>query len=308
MRYYSILFGGGTMSKSMLLIVNGSAGTKQARKGLSDILEIFSKAGYAPITKITAKREDAFDLIEQYGKKVEKIVCIGGDGTLNEVTSSMIRTDCHTPLGYIPAGTTNDFATTVGISKDIFKAAKEIIEGTPVALDIGCFNDRFFTYVASFGAFTRASYSTPQSSKNMLGHAAYILEGIKEIPDIHPEHLKIVTESDVYQGDFLIGFISNSTSLGGIITLDSDLVDLKDGKFELVLVKHPKTLIELNETMLAIRMQNYHSPRLIFTTASEAVIYADSEMNWTLDGEFAPGKKVIKIKNKKEAINYILKK
>ncbi len=294
------------MDKRVLLIMNPYAGQKRGKRYLADILCLFREKGYITTVMMTAAQGDAAKLVQQYGSDMDTIVCIGGDGTFNEVVSGVLAAGLTTPIGYIPAGSTNDFASSLKLPKNILKAAEKIVNGTPYTIDIGSFDERYFSYVASFGAFTKASYTTPQNVKNALGHLAYILEGIKDIPSIRPLHLRFETPEQTLEGDYLFGAISNSTSVGGILTLSPDMVDMNDGKFELLLVKSPANVNELNEIVVALTTQKYDYPALSFCTASEVTVFAPEDMDWTLDGEHAPGKATFKVKNLHSAIRLIM--
>ncbi len=292
--------------KRVLVIMNPNAGQKRGKRYLSDILEIFRKSEYVTTVMLTACRGDAVSLVKQHGKGMDLIVCIGGDGTFNEVVNGILEAELSVPIGYIPAGSTNDFANSLNLPKNMVKAAQKITEGTPRTIDVGRFGNRYFSYVASFGAFTKVSYATPQNVKNALGHLAYILEGVKDIPSIRPLHLRFETSSEVIEGDYLFGAISNSTSVGGILTLNPDVVDMNDGKFELLLIKTPSTLAELNDIIVALTTQNYDFPSITFVTASEMTVYASPDMDWTLDGEREEGKEKLTVCNLHSAIQLIM--
>ena len=214
--------------KKMLFIMNPFAGVKRANRHLADILLTFTQAGYEVITHMTLGRGDATAVAREKGKDVDLVVCCGGDGTLNETITGLLSAGADTPIGYIPAGSTNDFASSLKIPTNILKAAQAIVEGEPVSYDVGRFGDRYFSYVASFGAFTRSSYATPQNVKNALGHTAYVLSGITELSQIRNEHVKMEIDGQTVEGDFLFGAICNSTSVGGILTLDPKQVDMGD--------------------------------------------------------------------------------
>ena len=219
----------------------------------------------------------------------DRIVCCGGDGTFNETLAGILESGLNTPIGYIPAGSTNDFASSLKLSSDILEATQDIILGTPVAYDAGKFGQRYFSYVASFGAFTRTSYATPQSIKNALGHTAYVLEGIQELSQIRKEHIKMIIDGEEVEDDFLFGAICNSTSVGGILTLDPEVVDLQDNKLEILLVRAPKNLAEIHECIVALNTQKYNCAMLTFRSATHIRIFADPDMPWTLDGEREEG-------------------
>ena len=293
--------------RQLLLIMNPAAGTKKANPHLSEILSVFTRAGYACLTFMTQKRGDGTALAAQYAEKADLIVCIGGDGTFNEVISGVVRAGAKTPIGYIPAGSTNDFAASLGLPKNVIQAAQSIVAGQPVPYDVGRFRDRYFTYVASFGAFTRTSYATSQSVKNALGHLAYVLEGILELTSLRRYHAAITLDTGAREeGDYIFGAVSNSTSVGGILTLDKRVVDMNDGQFELLLVKYPRNMTELAEIIRALSSQHYDSPTLIFRTASRLSVSADPGMDWTLDGEYARGSAAIEIENLHSAVNIMV--
>ncbi len=275
--------------KKMLLVVNPYSGQKKAAKMLSEIVAIFNRADYAVQVYITAGPGDATKEVERLCGEVDLIVCCGGDGTFNETISGLLQANSQTPVGYIPAGSTNDFASSLHLSTDLLEAAKEIVEGQPVPYDAGLFGGRVFSYVASFGAFTRTSYTTPQSIKNALGHTAYVLEGIQELSQIRNEHIKMIVDGEEVEDDFLFGAICNSTSVGGILTLDPEVVDLQDNKLEILLVRAPQNLAEIHECILAVQSQKYNCAMITFRSATHIQIFADPEMPWTLDGEREDG-------------------
>lgn len=295
--------------KRALIILNPRAGTRQANKKFVDIIDIFCREGYTVSVATTGKSGDGRTFARERAKEHDLIVCIGGDGTFNEVASGLLESGCDIPIGYIPAGSTNDFASSLGLSKDIIHGAKDIATGVPIALDMGKFNDRFFSYVASFGAFTQTSYSVPQDMKNLLGHTAYILEGIKDIPSIKPLKLRIRNEQGVYGGDYIFGAICNSTSMGGIITLDKNHVDMNDGLFEVILIKSPKNIIELTQITWALTQNKYiECPHISFFSSSNLEIEADENMPWTLDGEYQKGSSHINVKNLESGIKIMVSK
>ena len=255
---------------------------------------------------VTTGQGNARDLAAAHGGEAELVVCLGGDGTFNEVVSGLLTAGHTTPIGYIPCGSTNDFAGSIGLKKTIPAATDAILAGSPQTYDVGLFGGRHFTYVASFGAFTRASYATSQDVKNALGHLAYVLEGIKDISKIRPHHVRFELESgEVIEDDYIFGAISNSTSLGGLLTLDPKTVDMNDGLFELLLVKMPKNVIELNDCIRMLTEQVYNPPVVTFCTASRVTVVADPTMEWSLDGEWGSGSERIEVCNLHDAIRLI---
>ena len=294
--------------KKLLFILNPYAGMRRANKVMPEIIEIFNKAGYDVICRVTTGNGDCTTQVERLAREMDLVVCAGGDGTLNEAITGMLRCGADVPIGYIPAGSTNDFASSLKLSTNILQAARDIVEGEPVSYDVGRFGDRYFSYVASFGAFTRASYSTPQNIKNALGHTAYLLEGISELSQIKPFHLRFQLEERIIEDDFLFGAISNSTSVGGILTLDPKQVDMGDGMFELLLVRMPQDLIELSECIKAVQSQQYNCSVITFLPTSHVTVTANPEMNWTLDGEKETGHETIEVTNLHHAIRLMHRK
>ena len=283
--------------KKMLFVMNPYAGTRQGVRYLADIISVFNQTDYEVITHMTDGQGDAKRIVAEKAGDVDLVVCAGGDGTFHEAVSGILTGGFDVPLGYIPCGSTNDFAASLGLSTDMIKAAQDIVEGTPVRYDMGLFGDRHFSYVASFGAFTRASYTTPQNVKNALGHVAYILGGISELSQLRKEKVRIELKDQVIEDEFLFGAVSNSISMGGIFTLDPKQVDMRDGKFELLLVRAPKNLAEIRECIQALQTQKYNCAMITFLSAESMTIYADPEMPWTLDGEREDGHDRVEIRN-----------
>ena len=290
--------------KKLLLIVNPVAGKKRLRPMLLDVIGIFARGGYATTVMVTGRRGEASEFAAE-GSNFDLIVCCGGDGTLNEVISGMLDHRVTIPLGYIPCGSTNDFATSMGIPMDVKKAAASIANGLPLPLDVGRFGDRHFTYVASFGAFTATSYTTAQDVKNILGHAAYVLEGIKDLQSIKPYRLQFVSGDTVYEDDYVFGAIANSTSFGGIVRLKDELVSLNDGFFEVLLVKMPKTIADLNAIINALTTSNFDNKCFAFFKASKLRISSAEPIAWSLDGEYMRTEGVVDMANLHGAVNFI---
>ena len=283
--------------KKMLFVMNPYSGQRKAVKFLPDIIALFNRADYEVITHMTAGQGDATGVVAAKAKEVDLVVCCGGDGTFNETISGILKSGADVPVGYIPSGSTNDFAASLKIPANIMQAAKDIVEGVPVSYDVGRFGDRYFSYVASFGAFTKASYSTPQNIKNALGHTAYVLEGINELSQIRKEHVRMELDGQVVEDDFLFGAISNSTSVGGILTLDPKIVDMADGKLEVLLVRAPVDLMEISECIRAVQSQKYNCAMITFRSAEKIKVFADPDMPWTLDGEREEGHAAVDVEN-----------
>ena len=291
--------------KKMLFVMNPYSGMRRAARYVVDIISMFNRAGFEVITHMTAGQGDAEDVVRRTASQVELVVCCGGDGTFNETISGILKSGADVPVGYIPAGSTNDFATSLKLPTNILQAAQDILEGEPVSYDVGKFGERYFSYVASFGAFTKASYMTPQSIKNALGHTAYVLEGINELSQLRKEHVRLEIDGQVVEDDFLFGAISNSTSVGGILTLDPKQVDMADGKLEILLVRAPTDLLEISECIMAVQTQKYNCAMITFRSAEKIKIYADPLMPWTLDGEREEGHAHVDVENVHHAIRLI---
>jgi len=295
--------------KKLLLIVNPCAGQRKARRHLMEVIDVFNRAGYTVLTHITAGSGDGEQAVIRYAPEADLVVCCGGDGTFNETISGVLKSGRDLPIGYIPAGSTNDFAASLHLSSDMQQAARDIVAGESHLLDVGCFAGRYFSYVASFGAFTKASYSTPQELKNILGHAAYILNGIQELSQLKPYPARFeLPDGMVVEGEFLFGAISNSTSVGGVLTLSEDQVDLCDGKFELLLIRTPKDLAELSECVQALKRQTYNCNMLTFINTDRVTVTARKDMDWTLDGERECGREHIEVECLHHAIRVFCKK
>lgn len=280
--------------KKMLFVMNPYSGQRRANRYLAEIIDAFNRADYEVRCHMTAGPGDAVKVVAE-AKDCDLVVCCGGDGTFNETISGLISAGLEIPVGYIPAGSTNDFANSLRLNTDVMGAVHDILNGVPVSYDAGIFNGRYFSYVASFGAFTQTSYNTPQNIKNALGHTAYVLEGISELSQIHPQHIRMEADDELIEGDFLFGAICNSTSVGGILTLDPNVVDMCDGRMEILLVRAPQSLVEVAECIQAVQTQKYNCAMMTFRSAKNIRMIADPDMPWTLDGEREDGHKEITV-------------
>lgn len=277
--------------KKMFFVMNPYAGQRKANRLLADILTIFNRGGYDVTVYMTAGPGDAAEAVCRHAPDADAVVCCGGDGTFNETITGVLRSGRDLPIGYIPAGSTNDFAASLKLSTDILQAARDIVEGIPQRFDAGSFGGRYFSYVASFGLFTKSSYATPQNVKNALGHMAYVLSGISEIAQIRKYHLRFrLPDGRELEDDFIFGAVSNSTSVGGVLTLSPSLVDMTDGRFELLLVRSPKDLIELTDCIVALSNQTYRCAMVTFLSTDSLTVTAPADMAWTLDGEREDGR------------------
>ena len=234
------------------------------------------------------------------------VVAVGGDGTLNQVVSGLMTMKERPLLGYLAQGSTNDFAASLQIPSNPVAAAALIAKGTPQKLDIGCWNSRFFVYVASFGAFTQTSYTAPQSAKNILGHLAYLLEGVKDLNTLRPYHVKITADGEVLDGSYLFGAVCNSTSIGGLMHLNSEYVVLDDGKFEMLLIRRPKSAGDLSNLLIALIDQDYDYEGLVFRHVSSIHVETAENIPWSLDGEYAASTPVIDIVNRQQSLTMLL--
>lgn len=288
--------------KKLLFIVNPRAGKTKSRTPLFDAVARFSKAGYLVNVFVTEKSGDATRAAAEMGSDYDIVVCSGGDGTLNETLSGLMTLPKRPQVGYLPNGSTNDFAASLHLSSNPVTAACNIIEGKPYHLDLGSHNDRYFAYVASFGAFTRASYSASQSVKNTLGHFAYILEGLNDLDSLRPYKCRVEADGEVFEGNFIFGGICNSTSLGGLVKLDPDRVQMDDGKFELLLLRMPKNVIDLNNLIACMTRMEYDYPGVILRHVSSITLTTEDDIPWSLDGEYAASCPVVHIENLHHAI------
>ena len=294
--------------KKLLFIFNPYSGKAQIKNKLLEIVDIMVKAGYEVTIYPTQARADALNLVQKRAKKYDLVVCSGGDGTLDEAVSGMMVSEKKVPLGYIPAGSTNDFANSLKIPKDMVKAAKAAVSGKKFACDVGKFNDSFFIYVAAFGIFTAVSYKTSQEWKNILGHAAYILEGAKSLHEITSYHMRVEYEDQVIEDEFIYGLITNSNSVGGFKNMTGKNVLLDDGKFEVTLIRKPKNLVELNE-ILASLSNMIDDTDAIYSFKSDCItFYAEEKVPWTLDGEYGGNPQEVKISNQQQALEIMVKK
>ena len=294
-------------NNKLLLIVNPCSGKAKMKPNLMQVVRTFSDEGYRVTVYTTKAPADATAFTESLKDgEFDIIVACGGDGTLNEVITGVMRSGIKCKIGYVPAGTLNEWSTGLKISRSIPKAAADVLTGKETTLDIGKFGDKFFTYTASFGAFTSASYATPQKLKNALGHTAYILEGAKSIASIKSTRLKIEADDRVVEGDFLFGAVSNSFSVGGVVKYKKDLVTLNDGLFEVFLIKKPDNLMKIQPLITGILKKKFDREGMEFFHTKNLTVYSENEVAWTLDGEYANSKGEISISNVHGAINFIV--
>ena len=292
--------------RKMLFVYNPKAGKAHIRNHLLDIIDIFTRGGYevtavptqaaGAATQIVKEREDIYDIV----------VCSGGDGTLDEVVTGMLEGEKQLPIGYVPAGSTNDFANSLHLPKTMKKAAEVVVNGSLFPCDVGAFNGDKFVYIAAFGVFTDVSYETKQEIKNVLGHTAYILEGVKSISAIKPFYFKVIHDGETIEGDFIYGMVTNSDSVGGFKKITGKDVSLNDGVFEVTLIRMPKNPIELSMIGAALMNRDFDSEYMYCFKTSEITFESDEEVAWTLDGEFGGNHREVCIKNCEKAMEIMV--
>lgn len=296
-----------SIMKKMLFIYNPNAGTGVLKPRLSDVVDIFVKNGYEVVIYPTQKYHDAVEYVKNCPDAYDLIVCSGGDGTLDEAVTGLQMREKQIPLGYIPAGTTNDFATSLGIPKDILEAAETAVGGQPFPCDVGKFNDDYFIYIAAFGLFTDVSYETKQSMKNILGHLAYVLEGAKRIFNIPSYKIKVTHDGESIEDEFIFGMVTNSRSVGGFTGIIGPEIVFDDGVFEVTLIKTPKNPIELNELLGAIVMKQINPQRIYSFKSGSVKFECEEEIPWTLDGEFGGVHREVLVEDMKQALQIMVK-
>ena len=295
-----------TSRKSLLLIFNPIAGRGEFSQMLFAVVDKFTKNGFEVTLHPTQNKRDAYDVALVRAPYFDYLVCSGGDGTFNEVADALMLLPDKPVLGYIPSGTTNDFASSLGLPGDILLAADAICHGQPQCIDIGQFQREYFSYVAAFGLFTDVSYGTPQNMKNMLGHAAYVLEGVKRLANIKHHRCHIVCDGEELNGDFIFGMVSNSMSIGGFTLSLGDNIAPDDGVFEVILLRRMTNVAQLAQVIPALLGAGSSSDRLVVRTASKISLSCDKPLNWTLDGEFGGSHKAVEILVHKQVIRILI--
>lgn len=290
------------MNKKMLFIYNPKAGKAQIKSNLLDIIDIFTKAGYEVTAYPTQAPGDAVRAVKERHSGYDMVVCSGGDGTLDEVVTGMMKSDVRLPIGYVPAGSTNDFANSLRIPKNMRQAADVVVNGRDFDCDIGSFNKGVFIYVAAFGIFTDVSYQTKQDIKNVLGHAAYLLEGVRRLPSVRAYPLRITCNGEIIEGDFIYGMITNSHSVGGFRGITGQNVALDDGLFEVTLIRRPSNPLDINNIILALVDKRVKSEHIYTYVARSVKVESEEPVAWTLDGEFGGEHLVAQVENCHKAL------
>lgn len=291
--------------KKMLFVYNPHAGKEAIKAKLSDVLEVFMEAGYEVTIYATKQRLDGTRIVKSRGEDFDLVVCSGGDGTLNEISDGLMALETRPPCGYIPAGTVNDFASSLNIPKNVILAAHNVVEGVEFPYDIGSLNGDYYNYVAAFGAFTEVSYETPQTSKNMLGKLAYFLDGVKRLPTLKSYYMTAEYEGNRLEGEFIYGMVSNSYSVGGFKGLTGKNVVLDDGLFEVVLIRQPKNVADLHFIINSLLTGEMAEQYISTFQTSRVVLTSDVDVAWTLDGEYGGKHTTAIIENHQRAIRYI---
>ena len=293
--------------QKILLIINPISGQKKGKRILYPLVDLLCRCDCETTIFTTTQRGQAIDITKQHASEHDKIICCGGDGTLNEIFTGLHSAGLQTPIGYIPTGTTNDFASALKLPEKTSKAIETAIKGKAQPHDLGKFNEnQIFSYVASFGAFTHTAYTTPQWSKNIFGHRAYVLNGLMSILDIRSHKLKVVTDGKEISGDFVFGSVTNSTIVAGLIKLPEADINFNDGLFEVMLIKTPKSQKKLQATARALLMQQYDENYLYYFKARELNFTFDEAVPWTTDGEFAGDLTEINIECLKERARVVV--
>lgn len=297
----------GKETKRLLFVYNPKAGKGTVVRNLHEIVDIFVKANYMVTVYATQSQGDACRLMQSRESGLyDVIVCSGGDGTLREVVNGLIKSGASVPVGYIPTGSTNDFARSLGLSDNIVEAARNIVQGTVFPCDAGSFNGENFIYIAAFGLFTEVSYATNQQWKNIFGHVAYILQGVKSLSSIQSYEVQIECEEGIMKGNYIYGMITNSLSVGGFKNITGKNVSFDDGKFEVILIRRPTNFAELNDIVISLLRQSFDAYCMQSFKTSYLKIKSRENVNWTLDGEFGGTYTDVVIQNEQKAFPIIV--
>lgn len=272
--------------KKMLFIVNPKAGRTTLKNCLIDVIDIFCKKDYEVRIYLTQGVGDAARVVKEEGENYDVIVCAGGDGTLGNTVTGFMECGLNRPLGYIPCGSTNDYARSLEIPKEAIEAAEQLVAAASFSVDVGELNKNYFVYVAAFGIFSDTSYATPQNMKNILGHAAYVLQGMKSLVNVPTYNLKIEFNNQTYTGEFMFGMISNSVSVGGYKSLTSHGVEFDDGLFEGVLIRKIQNFADLQRIINSLLLGNTNETNMVAFRTNRVVIESEEPIAWTLDGEY----------------------
>ncbi len=293
--------------KKMLFVYNPHAGKEMLKPKLSEVLDIFVKSGYEVTVHPTQSYRDAYHRVKDYpAGQYDLIVCSGGDGTIDEVATGMMKRKDKIPVGYIPAGTTNDFAKSLHIPRRVLSAADNAVNGVPFPCDIGRFNESVFVYIAAFGLFTDVSYETDQAMKNVLGHLAYLLEGTKRLFNVPSYKIRVEHDGEVIEDEFIFGMVTNSRSVGGFSNMVGKDIVFDDGLFEVTLIRTPKNPIALQEIIASLLIEQIDTQHMYTFKSGHVIFDSVEEIPWTLDGEFGGGHDYVDVRNMQQALEIIV--
>ena len=290
--------------KKLIFIFNPTAGRGKIKSKLYDIIDAFVKYGYVVQVYPTQHKGDATSIVINESEPYDLLVCAGGDGTLNEVVSGQMQAGKKVPIGYIPAGSMNDVGHSFKISRNIMNAVDNVLTGTPYSMDIGKMNERYFVYVAAFGSFTDIPYTTSQKNKNVIGNLSYYLEGIKKLSDLKEKHVRLEYDGNVIEDKFFVGLVTNSLYIGGFKNVNYEKTSLNDGLLEVLLIKMPKNIYDLQMIVTALLNYKINSSHMYYIQAKKLTFTSES-MEWTLDGEYGGKHTNVVIENCNKAINIL---
>lgn len=295
------------MRKRLMLLVNPVAGKGGYKNGLAEVLEIFYRGDYLPTVYFTTAAGTAPGIVMEHAGSYDLLVCIGGDGTLSEVITGLMSVPTPPPIGYIPMGTANDVATTLHLSRNAPEAARRILAGRPIPFDVGVFGQKhYFSYIAAFGAFTEVSYETPQQQKQAFGQLAYIFEGMARLPKLSHYAATVEYDGGTIAGDFIFGGVTNSTSVAGLVRLDDGAVDLGDGMFEVILVRNPKNVLDMNQIVSSVLSRKYDNQHVQMLKSRRVRFTFREPVAWTRDGESGGLHTDVVIENRRAAVRIIV--
>lgn len=290
----------------MLLIYNSRAGKGSFLTRLPEVIDMFVKGGFRVEVYPTQAAGDAIEKVSHIPGYISLVVAAGGDGTLDEVVTGLLKSGRDVPLGYIPVGSTNDYAASLKLSFNVLEAVGDILGGEPQAVDMGEFNNEIFVYVAAFGAFTDVSYDTNQDMKNLFGHIAYIMEGVRRIGDIKSYDLRVEVDGELHEGSYIYGMVTNSVSVGGFKGITGKNVLLDDGVFEVLLIHTPKNVLELQEIVTTLLSGNMDSSLIEFYRTDQVRFWSKEEISWTMDGEYGGAHSYVDIRNRHQCVRIIM--
>ena len=305
------------MDQRLLFLINPHAGKAEIKSKALEVIDLFVSRGWEVTVYTTQRPLHIPEILRERGRDYQLVVCCGGDGTLNETVSGLLEEGIQTPLGYLPAGTVNDFASSLGLSKNVLEAAQTVMDGQVFRCDVGRFEKRYFTYIAAFGAFTQVSYQTPQEFKNIFGRGAYILEGIRRLSDIKSYPIRVEYDQGAVEGNFIFGMVSNSTSVGGIKMSGRmagmspgkpSPISMEDGLLEVLLVRQPGSLSDAQNLINTLLFSpKPESEFVVFFRTSKLTFQSPEQVPWTLDGEFGGALSSVSVQNLPRALPILVK-